>query len=204
MLVVFSYFYIDKPLAIWLYTQNGQYHVLFTWLSYLPNCLIYVSATLLFGMLFSLKLSQLNKNSKVILAIFISTCAAIVFVKIFKFLFGRIGPEYWIANQLDQNAYGFYLFRGASKLFQDFPSGHSAVGFAAAAVIGSAYPKFRWVSVLLGISVFISLLGTNSHFLGDCIAGAFLGAFLGVLSTRFLEVNSSMQMQDMSGQTTTG
>jgi membrane-associated phospholipid phosphatase len=187
-LVILSYFFIDKPLAIWLYKHELQHDHVYQWLTYIPNIFVYISFIILICVLPTSKLSQLNRKFlKVIFAISISTYISLVLTKFLKFVFGRVGPEYWISNTFDQNAYGFSLFHGGSKIFQDFPSGHSAVGFVVITIMWLVYPKLRWFSVLLGITIIISLLCTASHFLGDCIAGAFLGALLGVLAINFFE-----------------
>lgn len=190
VIVVLSIFFIDKPLAIWFYTQNLQQHPVFIYLTYIPNLFIYLSTIALIGLLLTLKLHRLNRKFlKVILAVSISSYVSLLFTKFFKFIFGRIGPGYWSTHNFDLNAYGFYLFHGSSGIFQDFPSGHSAVGFAVISVLWLAYPKMRWLGILMGFTIILSLLTTNNHFLGDCVAGAFLGSFFGIFSTYFFGAN---------------
>jgi membrane-associated phospholipid phosphatase len=50
---------------------------------------------------------------------------------------------------------------------------------AVLSVLWICYPRLRPLYVLIALAVAIGLIGSNFHFLGDCIAGAFLGSSIG-------------------------
>src|SRR5439155_121997 len=54
--------------------------------------------------------------------------------------------------------------------------------FAASSVVWLAYPRWRWACALTSASVMVGLVGMNYHFVGDTIAGGFLGSVIGTLT----------------------
>lgn len=108
-------------------------------------------------------------------------------VKLLKIIFGRIGPEYWTAHNFNLQDYGFYWLQGNAINYQDFPSGHTSAMFTMLAIVWSLAPNLRLPGIALSLLVVIALLFTQSHYLADCIAGAFLGSFVGYRTLRFLE-----------------
>jgi undecaprenyl-diphosphatase len=56
-----------------------------------------------------------------------------------------------------------------------FPSGHAALAFAVAVVLGTAFPQARWWFLLLASGVAASRVLMGEHFLSDVIAGAGVG-----------------------------
>lgn len=196
VLVIFSYFFLDRPLAIWFYEHNFQKVDAFQWLVYLPNLFVLISFTLvLFAFLF-FSFKQLSKKFlKIIFAIGVSLYASLVLIKVLKIFFGRMGPQIWISHHFANTAYGFHWFRGLHKSLQDFPSGHSAAAFAVVSVLWIGYPKIRWLVLFVGSVILISLISTNNHYLGDCLAGAYLGALIGVLACYFFELHNAVSKE---------
>ena len=106
---------------------------------------------------------------------------------ILNVVFGRLWPATWINNNpswLDNQEYGFYFFKGWDDAYRSFSSGHTAIVFAAMSVLWILYPKLRIVSVLSCFMVITGLLANYYHFLGDIIAGAYLGIFTGIIAAR--------------------
>ena len=56
-----------------------------------------------------------------------------------------------------------------------FPSGHTALAFAAFAVLARAFPRARWWFLFLASGVAASRVLMGEHFLSDVIAGAGVG-----------------------------
>lgn len=56
-----------------------------------------------------------------------------------------------------------------------FPSGHTALAFAVACVLGAAFPRARWWFFSLACGVAASRVLMGEHFLSDVIAGAGVG-----------------------------
>ncbi|MFI5402093.1 MAG: phosphatase PAP2 family protein [Planctomycetota bacterium] len=56
-----------------------------------------------------------------------------------------------------------------------FPSGHTALAFAVAVVLGAAFPRARWWFLSLACGVGASRVLMGEHFLSDVIAGGGVG-----------------------------
>ena len=99
-----------------------------------------------------------------------------------KWVFGRPWPETWRKNDnssfIRNHDYAFHWFRGGSG-FNSFPSGHMTATLAVLSVLWLCYPRFRPLYALVALAVMVGLVGSNFHFLGDTIAGAFLGVTVG-------------------------
>lgn len=80
-----------------------------------------------------------------------------------KNIFGRARPE----------AISAYCEVGFA-----FPSGHSAVAFAAATVFASNDKKRAWIYYLVATLVAFSRIYLGCHYLGDILAGALVGYFI--------------------------
>jgi len=76
-----------------------------------------------------------------------------------------------------------------------FPSGHTALAFAACVVIGAVWRRLRWPAWVIAAGVAFSR-ATLIHFLSDVVAGAFVGVLVGQFVTNwaakkgFLELDS--------------
>ena len=90
---------------------------------------------------------------------------------------GRTWPEPWLGNNpslIGNGAYGFSPFHGGEG-WASFPSGHTAAIGAVAGVLWSRAPRLRWLWALLVALTAAGLVGDTYHFLGDVIAGGYLG-----------------------------
>ena len=98
-----------------------------------------------------------------------------------KYAFGRTWPETWTNNNpswIRDGVFGFFPFHGGSG-WASFPSGHTTVIAAAMMVMACAYPRLRLLWALPVLLVAVGLIGADYHFLGDIVAGAYLGAGCG-------------------------
>jgi membrane-associated phospholipid phosphatase len=116
----------------------------------------------------------------------ISACLAVLISEEIKEqlkqLFGRPWPEKWnsgSASWIGDHAYGFHFFHGGNG-WESFPSGHATQMASLAAVIWLRLPRFRWLGVAITSFVAVALWILNYHFVGDIIAGVFLGAACGI------------------------
>jgi membrane-associated phospholipid phosphatase len=100
-----------------------------------------------------------------------------------QLLFGRVNTRAWLAHK---QSYGFYWLHGGNTI-GGFPSGHMTVSAALAAGIWRHYPRYRVPSLLGALLLGAALIATNYHFLGDVIAGAFLGVFIEEFVARALD-----------------
>jgi membrane-associated phospholipid phosphatase len=120
---------------------------------------------------------RFSKFETAVVVCTISTLATIVIKDQLKFVFGRTWPDTWtpgITSFVHDNVYGFYFFH-AGKAFGSFPSGHAAVAAAILWAVWTLFPNLRIICAIGVVVVDIGLVAINQHFLGDVIAGSFLG-----------------------------
>ncbi len=99
---------------------------------------------------------------------------------VFKRLFGRVRPDpEFVQNHL----YGFRLLHGGPH-WHSFPSGTAAISAAIMSVLWILLPRWRALGVLIAALPCIAVVITNYHWVGDVIAGTFLGAFIGWMTVR--------------------
>jgi membrane-associated phospholipid phosphatase len=101
-----------------------------------------------------------------------------------KFAFGRTWPETWVRNNpsfIHDGVFGFYPFHGGPG-FAAFPSGHATAVCAVMSVLWLCYPRFRLFYAAAIVAVAVALVVADFHFLGDVIAGGFLGITTGWLT----------------------
>lgn len=113
----------------------------------------------------------------VALAVLLATLAAVLA----KWVFGRLWPETWIANNpswITNRKFGFFPLHGGIG-YESFPSGHTARVSAAAAVLWWRVPRLRALWLAVPLAVAAGLLAANFHFVSDCLAGALLGTICG-------------------------
>jgi membrane-associated phospholipid phosphatase len=117
--------------------------------------------------------------------VLVVACISLVLADQFRvslaYVFGRYWPETWIHNNpslIGNGAYGFHPFHDGI-VYGSFPSGHTARTLAAASVAWIAYPRGRWACVLAAVAVAVGLIGMDYHFVGDVIAGGFVGGIVG-------------------------
>ena len=108
----------------------------------------------------------------------IAVPVAFILKSAFKSAFGRLDTRIWIANQFLGN---FHWFRGGGD-YSSFPSGHMTVFTALFSAIWLFYPRYRSISIGLALSLGLTLMVTDYHFLSDVIAGAYLGLITTVLT----------------------
>jgi membrane-associated phospholipid phosphatase len=115
-----------------------------------------------------------------------------------KFVFGRTWPETWIGNNpslIRDGVYGFNFFHGG-RGYESFPSGHTTAVCAAMSVLWICYPKWRPLYALAVAAVVIGLIGADFHFLGDIIAGAFIGSSTGWIAVLMWQAGGPREITD--------
>lgn len=92
-----------------------------------------------------------------------------------KWVFGRPAVQLFLVQP---QARAFHWFAGSGN-YVGFPSGHMLVATAWVVTVTEFYPRLRpWGRLALLVLALALLLGSY-HFLGDLIAGTFLGATVG-------------------------
>jgi membrane-associated phospholipid phosphatase len=188
--VVVCYLWLDRPIAHFAHEQLQSFHP-FEKLTLIPEALtpLAVVAFVLLG-LRGLAGRRLSRFQTVTLLSGISLAVAVIIKDQLKFAFGRAWPETWIRNNpsfIRDGVYGFFPFHGGPG-YASFPSGHTTAICTVMTVLWICYPRFRPVYALCIAAVAVGLIGADFHFLGDLIAGGFLGISVGWLSVALWEI----------------
>lgn len=95
-----------------------------------------------------------------------------ILANIFKWIFGRARP-----SRLEDGLTADWTLLNRDWGFQSYPSGHTTTLFAAAFVLATLFPRWRWVFFGLAALGGLGRIAHGAHFLSDVIAGALLGGF---------------------------
>ena len=189
ILVVVSYLWLDRPIALFVHAQL-QGIDLFGRLTHVPDVLLPIGLVVTAAVaLRGLTGRPLSKFLTVLMLSGLSLAAAVIVKDELKLAFGRTWPETWVRNNpsfIRDAVYGFFPFHGGPG-YASFPSGHTTTICTVMTVLWLCYPRYRVLYALAMAAVAIGLVGANFHFLGDVIAGAFLGISAGWLGVSLWE-----------------
>lgn len=173
ILVIISYFYLDKPIATFVKDNAlGEYQI-FRYLIRFPELFMMTAFfTLLLLIINFIKHPYYTPLKLKLLAISVGLMAAYTIKDILKYFFSRSG---------------FYYFHGAFD-YGSFPSGHTTLAFFVGAFLWLWLPSLRAIVFIIPLLVAIGLLATSSHLLGDVIGGVGLGLIVGFYAYYFSEV----------------
>jgi membrane-associated phospholipid phosphatase len=188
--VAVSYFWIDRPIALFVHSQLQGVN-LFEQLTLIPNG---VTAIVLVGFVVvgisGLSGRVLSRLQTVAVLAAASLAVGEVIKDNLKYVFGRTWPETWVRNNpsfIHNDVYGFNPFHGGQG-YASFPSGHTTAICAVMSVLWICYPRLRPMYAICIAAVAIGLVGADFHFLSDVIAGAFLGITTGWLTVVVWEI----------------
>ena len=181
---VVSYVWLDRPIALFAHEHLHQYD-LFAKLTYIPEIIspVVILAFAAIG-LWALSARALSKLQTVAVLAAASLAVSAGVKDQLKLAFGRTWPETWVRDNpslIRDGVYGFNPFHGGPG-FAAFPSGHTAAICAVMSVLWICYPRYRLLYGICIGAVAIGLVGADFHFIGDVIAGAFLGVSTGWLT----------------------
>jgi membrane-associated phospholipid phosphatase len=99
-----------------------------------------------------------------------ATLAATALKDELKWMFGRPWPQYW-------EQYGLYSFHPFANdwLYGSFPSGHTSYIAAPMLVLMALRPRYAALSAGVLLLVMFGLVGAGYHYVGDVVAGFFVG-----------------------------
>ncbi len=174
--VLLSMLLLDRPLATLVHTlHRPTWCVRLTWIADVPDPAAVVG--LAGAGIAWLAGWRPGRAGRVLLAVCLATLAASAAKDVLKFALGRTWPETWVSNNpswIANHVFGFHPFHGGPG-WASFPSGHTTVISAPCAVLWRALPRARLLWAALPVLVMVGLLGSDFHFLSDCMAGALLG-----------------------------
>lgn len=190
-LVAIGYLYLDQPLSRFAYAVIGRHEIVRAFQSF-PEYLALVSVLLIvvlgLARLFGGTLGHLWHTA---FAAGLSLLCASAIGYHLKYIFGRTWPETFVHDNpsfIRDGVYGFFWFHGGEG-WASFPSGHILAAMSFLIVPAIAYPKTRVACGLLVLMEALALWAQNYHFFSDIVAGAFLGAAVGLVTARLMGID---------------
>lgn len=187
-LVTLCYFFVDRQVVFFVHDHRFNRFVVLKWLTYPPPIVQAWVPALLAVLLVRRAWGQRHGEKQwkrwelALVAAGVAMVLADQFRESLAYVAGRYWPETWIDNNPSLIGTGTYGFAPLQNVGGDgsFPSGHMARTVSVVAVLWIAWPRWRWLGVTVSLAVAGGLLGMDYHFVGDCIAGSFLGTIVGV------------------------
>ena len=99
---------------------------------------------------------------------------------ILKDVFGRAWPD---PSYVQNHLYGFHLLHGGPH-WQSFPSATAAISAAIVSVLWIVMPRWRAIGLLTVVLLCVAVVITDYHWVGDVIAGTFLGTSIGWMTVQ--------------------
>ncbi len=175
VLVLGSYFFLDKPIALFVKNRLMLGFAPSLFAANIPDFLFFlvcaVTGIAWAAYLYDERKGIYNVHRRFFLLIAHSVPLSFLVKIILKFLIGRIDTRIWIYNP---GLAEFHWFRGVNG-YTGFPSGHMAVFTVLAVAVATYYPRSRPACTVILLVLATALIATNHHFLSDVIAGVCLG-----------------------------
>lgn len=175
LLTALSIRYLDLGVAGFILEHTGRHFQLSRRLSAMPDLLLVtvMAGTAICWSGYLLLAIRGIDDGRTFLFRTLGTSLPLAFVlkDVLKWVFGRMNTRAWLVQPDD---YAFHWFHGVQS-FHGFPSGHMLVFTPIFLALWEFAPRFRplFLSGWLGLA--FALLFTEYHFLGDVIAGGYLG-----------------------------
>src|SRR2546429_663327 len=178
--ILICYFWIDRPVAFFVYDHHINKIEAFRWLTYPPPEVQNWSALVLTILIIRRAWGPFLRWQKVLLV----ACISLIVADDFRVSLGDVCGRYWPETLSHDNpsligtgTYGFHPFQRGDDI-GSFPSGHACRIFGFAGVWMIAIPESRVVTMVLAAPMLLSLVAMNYHFVSDVIAGSVLGALI--------------------------
>jgi membrane-associated phospholipid phosphatase len=178
VLTMLAIVFVDRAVATWSHAILHRPEPL-EWLTHIIDPFVPAASIALTGVAIAALFGwRPGPFGRTIIALCIAVLVATVLKEELKFLFGRTWPETWVANNPSWIHDGVYRFEPlhGGRGWSSFPSGHMTLITAPCTVLWLLTPRvWRWLWATLILAVAIGLIASNYHFVGDMIAGTFLG-----------------------------
>ncbi len=178
--LLICYFWIDRPVAFFVYRRHINTIHVFRWLTYPPPEVQNWSALVVTILMIRRAWGPFLRWQKVLLV----ACLSLIVADDFRISLGDVCGRYWPDTWTHDNpsligtgTYGFHPFQRGDDI-GSFPSGHAARIFGFATVWLIAMPHSRIIATVLCAPMLVSLVAMNYHFVSDVIAGSVLGAIV--------------------------
>ena len=178
--VLFCYFWVDRPVAFFVYRHHISEFKIFHWLTYPPPEVQIWSPLVLTVLLVRRAWKPFLRWEKILLVACVTLIVADQFRVGMGDICGRYWPETWNHDNpslIGDGAYGFHPFQRGDDL-GSFPSGHAARILSFATVWFITTPRSRVIVAVICTPMLVSLVAMNYHFVSDVIAGSVLGGLV--------------------------
>jgi membrane-associated phospholipid phosphatase len=192
-LIGICYLWIDRPVAWFVHDHRIPGRGTLVWATYSEPILEWLAPATMVVLAIRRASGRWRRSDQVLFAAALAVLVASALAEAIKPVFGRYWPETWIDDNpslIRDGAYGFHPFHMGGA-YGSFPSGHTTVTSALAAVMWFAWPRGRVIWVALVALVAAGLLANNYHFVGDVIAGTLLGSICGTWAFALLAASDS-------------
>lgn len=193
LLIVVCYFFVDRPVARFAHchqpSRPGDRSTWSACLSSLPTFSDRLGNFIVAGIIGVVAWRVWRRGGRLqtlLLAIATSLAVTYAIKCLLKGVFGRTWPESWLGDNpslIANGVYGFFPFH-FDTAHGAFPSGHAAATFAVVSVLWLGWPRGRWLYGIVAGAICAALVALNYHFVGDVLAGAMLGSFVGFYTTK--------------------
>ncbi len=195
LFIIFSYFYLDVPIAHYFITHKQQYLALGNILSIGGQSKWYIGISIIGILVYRFYKKNNLYLQRYLFVLYANIFSAFVAL-IIKIIIGRVRP-WGIENGGHQ--YGiFELFSHITpallkhhhlkeiihtlNTYVSFPSGHAVTAFAMFTYMSILFPRFRYLWFFIALLVGISRIFADDHYLSDIVGGAMVG----IISTIFI------------------
>jgi membrane-associated phospholipid phosphatase len=169
-LMVLSYLYLDRQVAVWCHAHlSEQDHLFFRNITQFGESTYYLIGFTFAFVNFKFMLKRPRWAAR-FLFLFTSVAVSGIAVNIIKVIAGRFRPSEFFIN----GDYGFTFFQ-LSRAMTSFPSGHTVTAFALATAISHLWPRLSIPAWIFAISIGISRIAIGAHYPSDVLGGAFIG-----------------------------
>jgi membrane-associated phospholipid phosphatase len=192
VVVVICYYFVDRPVALFVHRYEIARFEEFRWLSEPPPLVQSWSPLVLVMLVVWRAFGEWARWQSALFVACVSLIVADQFRESLGDLCGRYWPEMWHHNNpslIGTGAYGFHPFEVGDDT-GSFPSGHSARIAAFFAVFWCAIPRGRSLYAVLVLPMLLALVAMNYHFVSDVVAGSVLGALIGIWATQLSSIKA--------------
>jgi len=191
--------YLDLPLAAWIRQLLRSVHLLQHASSNIPDILL-ILVCISTSVLWLAYLLCFRRHGSVRQLQFLQVAAtavptAYLLKALLQFAFGRTNTRLWLSGAAPME---FSWFHGGG--IGCFPSGHMTVFTTFFVALCWYYPSYRLPAAALLLMLAGALLGTGYHFLGDVVAGAYLGILVVYLTRHCLAVSCRDEYRFLANQ----
>jgi membrane-associated phospholipid phosphatase len=201
--VVVCYYWVDRPVAFYVYDQQVEKISAFKWLTYPPPIVQTWSPLILAVLAIRRAWGPLGRLERTLGVACLSLIVADQFRYSLGDLCGRYWPETWFHDNpslIGNGTYGFHPFAGGDDI-GSFPSGHAARVLGFATVWWIAMSRSRVIWILICPPLLVSLVAMNYHFVSDVIAGSVLGGVVGAAAARLANLEPDGNSNHTSNRT---